>query len=234
LKVSDDAQPGHPVEIVREATAAGGGVYLSWQEDDDRQCSNYTGVFHGLAYSIMHDHLSFRKCAHGGCPENWRIKKIEPNGEKILLLGTNHGCITTNPNWSMLHCSGNIPVHLQPKSLVTLSAGNVMLTMFWNSQGVLSAHFQKHCENVNPVSYCEVWLKLQDAICRKHPGQLARRVLTMPDPIQPEQPRREFKNYSGNFLNIHLTARLFLQNHISKLNLPILIFSCGHQSWYRH
>jgi hypothetical protein len=29
LKVSDDAQPGHPVEIVREATAAGGGVYLS-------------------------------------------------------------------------------------------------------------------------------------------------------------------------------------------------------------
>jgi hypothetical protein len=30
----------------------------------------------------------------------------------------------------------------------------------------------------------------------------------MPDPIQPEQPRREFKNYSGNFLNIRLTAGL--------------------------
>jgi hypothetical protein len=24
--------------------------------------------------------------------------------------------------------------------------------------------------------------------------------MTMPDPIQPEQPRKEFKNYSGNFL----------------------------------
>jgi hypothetical protein len=30
--------------------------------------------------------------------------------------------------------------------------------------------------------------------------------MTILDPIQPEQPRREFKNYSGNFLNIHFTA----------------------------
>jgi hypothetical protein len=31
--------------------------------------------------------------------------------------------------------------------------------------------------------------------------------VTMPDLIQPEQPRREFNNYSGNFLSTHLTAR---------------------------
>jgi hypothetical protein len=31
--------------------------------------------------------------------------------------------------------------------------------------------------------------------------------MTMPDPIQPEQPRREFKNFSGNFLNICLIAQ---------------------------
>jgi hypothetical protein len=31
--------------------------------------------------------------------------------------------------------------------------------------------------------------------------------MTMPDPVQPEQPRRELKNYSGNFLNIRLTTR---------------------------
>jgi hypothetical protein len=33
--------------------------------------------------------------------------------------------------------------------------------------------------------------------------------MTMPDPIQPQQPRREFMNYSGN-LNICLTARTWL------------------------
>jgi hypothetical protein len=31
--------------------------------------------------------------------------------------------------------------------------------------------------------------------------------MTMPHPIQPEQLRREFKNYSGNFLNTCITAQ---------------------------
>jgi hypothetical protein len=35
-------------------------------------------------------------------------------------------------------------------------------------------------------------------------------IMTMPDPIQPEQSRREFKNYSGNFLNIALQPGLGL------------------------
>jgi histone-lysine N-methyltransferase SETMAR len=39
------------------------------------------------------------------------------------------------------------------------------------------AHFQKRGENVNSASYCAVLLKLRDAICRKHLGQLARGVL---------------------------------------------------------
>jgi hypothetical protein len=56
-------------------------------------------------------------------------------------------------------------------------AGKVMLTMFWDSQGVLLAHFQKSGENVNSASYYEVLLKLQDAICRKYAGRLARWVL---------------------------------------------------------
>jgi hypothetical protein len=46
----------------------------------------------------------------------------------------------------------------------------VMLTMFWDSQGVLSAHFQKLGENVNSASYCGVLLKLRVAICIKRPG----------------------------------------------------------------
>jgi histone-lysine N-methyltransferase SETMAR len=52
-----------------------------------------------------------------------------------------------------------------------------MFTEFWDSQGVLLSHFQKRGENVNSASYCEVLLKLQDAIRRKRLGQLARGVL---------------------------------------------------------
>jgi hypothetical protein len=41
-------------------------------------------------------------------------------------------------------------------------------------------------------------------------------IMTMPDPIQPEQLRREFENYSRNFLNIRLDLHLFcpLKNHL--------------------
>jgi hypothetical protein len=60
---------------------------------------------------------------------------------------------------------------------VTPSTGKVMLTVFWDSQGVLLAHFQKHDENVNSASYCEVLLKRRDTIRRKLSGQLTRGVL---------------------------------------------------------
>jgi hypothetical protein len=44
----------------------------------------------------------------------------------------------------------------------TLSAGKVIITMCWESQGILLAYFQKRGENVNSASYCKVLLKLQD------------------------------------------------------------------------
>jgi hypothetical protein len=90
------------------------------------------------------------------------------------------------------------------------SAGKIMLIVFWDSQGVLLAHFQKRGENVilhHTVKSCwyfgmqfveNVQANWQEAYCF---------FVTMPDPIQPKQPSREFKNYSGNFLKICLTAR---------------------------
>jgi hypothetical protein len=94
------------------------------------------------------------------------------------------------------------------KFKVMPSAGKVMLTVFLDSRVILLAHFQKHGENMNSSSYYEVLMKLQDAIHRKHPYQLARGycIMTMPDPIQPKQPRREFRNYSGNILIVCFTT----------------------------
>jgi hypothetical protein len=64
---------------------------------------------------------------------------------------------------------------------------------------------------MNSASYCEDLLKLWDVlvICRKHPGQVARGVLLHHDNARTytaQVTRSEFKNYSGNFLNIYLTA----------------------------
>jgi hypothetical protein len=68
---------------------------------------------------------------------------------------------------------------------VTPSAGKVMLTVFWDSHGVLLAHFQKRGENVNYTSYCGLVLKLHDAVRRKRSGQLARRVLLRHENARP-------------------------------------------------
>jgi hypothetical protein len=94
--------------------------------------------------------------------------------------------------------------------MVTPSAGKVILTVFWDPRGVLLAHIQKHGEDMNSASYCEVLLKLRDAIRRKCLANWQEGycfITTMPGPIQAEQPRTEFKNSSGSFLNIGLTAR---------------------------
>jgi histone-lysine N-methyltransferase SETMAR len=61
----------------------------------------------------------------------------------------------------------------------------VMLTVFWDPQGVLLAHFQNHGENGNFASYCEVLLKLRDSMRRKHPGQVAIGVLLHHDNARP-------------------------------------------------
>jgi hypothetical protein len=42
------------------------------------------------------------------------------------------------------------------KFKVTPSVGKVMRTVFWDSHGILIAHFQKFGENLNFASYCEV------------------------------------------------------------------------------
>jgi hypothetical protein len=87
-----------------------------------------------------------------------RLLQYADEGEDMLnriVTGTNHGCMTINPNQSMLQSNGNIPVHLliQPKKLkVTPSAGKVMLTVSWDSQGILLAQFRKRGGNVNSAS----------------------------------------------------------------------------------
>jgi hypothetical protein len=43
------------------------------------------------------------------------------------------------------------------------SAGKIMLAVFWASQEVLLANFQKRGEIVNSASYCEDLLELRDA-----------------------------------------------------------------------
>jgi histone-lysine N-methyltransferase SETMAR len=75
------------------------------------------------------------------------------------------------------------------KFKVTPSSGKVILAVFEDFHGVLRARFQKHGENVNSASHCEILLKLWDEIHRKHPSQLGRGVLLHHDNARPHTAR---------------------------------------------
>jgi hypothetical protein len=99
----------------------------------------------------------------------------EENMPYIAVTGDESWVHHDQPKSKCASMNGNIPVHLQLKSFMGIpSTWNVMLAVFWDSQGVLLAHFQMCGENVNSASYCAVLLKIRDAICRKSRGQLAR------------------------------------------------------------
>jgi hypothetical protein len=112
-KVSDDAPPGRTVETATEAT-------VQWVEELIRADRRITidgvatalGCSHGLAYSIIHGRLKFRKVCARRVPRELKEREkmnrmglslqlllcYADEGEDMLtelLLGTNHGCITS-------------------------------------------------------------------------------------------------------------------------------------------
>jgi hypothetical protein len=129
-----------------------------------------------------------------------RISKIEKKYTEHLLRYADEGGDILNrrvtgdesrvhhyqPKSKRVSVQWKHPISLSIKKFkITPSAGNVMLVVFSGSQGVLLAHLRKRGEIVNSASYCEVLLKLRDAIRRKLSGQLARGVLLYNDNARP-------------------------------------------------
>jgi hypothetical protein len=132
--------------------------------------------------------------------------------------------VSRNESWLHFYQSKSKCASMQGKSCrstkkfkVTPSAWKVMLTVFWDSQGVLLAHFQNRGEYVNSASYCEVLLKLRDAIRRKRPGQLARRILLHHDNARSHTVRatqERIQELHRNLSSIRLTARTVSDFHL--------------------
>jgi hypothetical protein len=82
-KVADDAQPGCPVETATEATVQRVEVLIRVERRimiDSRATA--LRCPHGLAYSIMHDHLKLRKVC-----SQWVPREPKEGSRKNELLG---------------------------------------------------------------------------------------------------------------------------------------------------
>jgi histone-lysine N-methyltransferase SETMAR len=207
-KIVDEDRPGRPVQIATDTT-------VRRVEDIIRADRRVTidnvaaaiGCSHGLAYSIMHDVLNFCKVCSRWVPRQLteedkmnrmgisleHLSQYADEGEDML-----NRIVTGDESWVHHYQPETKRASLQwkhpsspsvKKFKVTPSAGKVMLTVFWDSQGVLLARFQKKGDNVNAASYCEVLLMLRDAIRKKRPGLLTRGVLLLHDNARPHTAR---------------------------------------------
>ena len=81
--------------------------------------------------------------------------------------------------------------HLANKKMFKMipSACKVILTVFWDIQGVILQKFQPHGENMNAMSYCTTLREFQQAIRHKRPGLLTKGVILLDDSARPHTAR---------------------------------------------
>jgi hypothetical protein len=151
-EVADNAPPGWPVEIATSNCAASGRVDSSWQEDNDRQCSNCTRVFpwFNITAECMIVLKFWKMCT-------WWVRREVKNRENMNWVGLAlqnllqyadgedilNRIVTGDESWvhhyqpKSKHASMGLKHPSSPstrKFKVMPSAWKVMLTMFWDSR----------------------------------------------------------------------------------------------------
>jgi len=202
--IEDEHRAGRPVEIATPET-------LQRVEDIIRAERRVTvdavatavGCSRGQAYSMMHEGLGFHKVCSRWVPRQLtpqhksqrmglslqHLQRYQDEGDDMLSR-----IVTGDESWvhhyepetkraSMQWKHPSSPAHKKFK--VTPSAGKVMLTVFWDCQGVLLTEFQQRGHTVTSASYCTILTKLRAAIRRKRPGLLTKGVLLLHDNARP-------------------------------------------------
>ncbi|GBN74722.1 hypothetical protein AVEN_6709-1 [Araneus ventricosus] len=108
------------------------------------------------------------------------------------------------------------------KARQTLSARKLMVTVFWDAQGILLIEFMTRGTTINSEVYCRMLKKLKRAIQNKRRGLLSSGVVLLHDNARPHTAVRTGEvcsNSNGMCFNILRTARTWL----------FLIFICSLQ-----
>lgn len=157
--------------------------------------------------TIMSDVLNFRKVCARWVPrllsENHKQQRMEAaraflemhrrDGDQLfsrIVTGDESWVHHSTPETKRQSMVWKKPEESAPKKAkVTISAGKVMATVFWDCKGVLLVDYLPPNTTVNAARYCEVLTKLRAAIKRKRPGLLSRKVLLVHDNARPHAAR---------------------------------------------
>lgn len=168
-----------------------------------KEIATSLNISYGSVYSIIHDHLAFRKLCARWVPrlltsdhKNRRflsclalLQRYSAEGNDFLRR-----IITGDESWfhhftpemkrsSMEWMHTNSPVRLKAK--VQPSAGKVMATVFFDWEGVVYTEFMPKGTTINAASYCQTLQKLRTAIKQRRRGRLSEGVILLHDNATP-------------------------------------------------
>jgi len=119
------------------------------------------------------------------------LGRLETNGEEFLrqvVTGGETWIQYVNPEtreqamrWLHTHCAPNKP----KKFKQTFSDRKTMVTVFWDSEGVLLTEFMEPGTTKNAAVHCETLRKLRRAIQNKRQGMLTKGVALLHDSARP-------------------------------------------------
>ena len=202
--VTHDEGAGPPVTVTNENIERVREMILSDRRVTIDKVAYCLQISHGSAYEIIHNRLGFNKvCARWVPKQLTQLHKQQRldicqkhldryGNERDVFLNR---IVTGDETWvhhyepeskrqSMEWKHPNSPCKKKFKSQP--SAGKLMLTVFWDSQGVVLEHYQEKGITINSARYSEMLIdKLKPAIRSKRRGLLSNGVVLLHDNARP-------------------------------------------------
>jgi len=161
------------------------------------------GISQGTAYSLTHDILGFHKAAARWVPRHlteehkWNrqhicsslLERYNREGDNFLnrLITRDETWVhhyEPETKWQSMQCKHRSSSSKKFKSQP--SAGKLLLTVFWDSQGPILEHYMEKGVTVTSVNYCNMLRnELRPAIRSKRRGWLTQGVLLLHSNARP-------------------------------------------------
>lgn len=198
--IEDDNRPGRPIEattsdIIEKVEK----LVLEDTRLKKKQLAEMVGVSSTTILNILHDHLDMSKVSARWVPRMLsavqKKQRVECSREFLDLCSDDkeeilNRIVTGDETWVHHYEPESKQESMQwqkkggapPKKFkVSQSAGKIMATVFWDSEGILLIDYKEKGLNITGGYYATLLVKLKDAIKEKRRGKWTRGVLLLHD-----------------------------------------------------
>lgn len=198
--LEDDERSGRPNDVTTHEMVMK--VEIAVMENGRLKLKELAKMFNiseTTVYKIMHDHLNMSKVSARWVPRMLSLfqkqYRVECCKEFLTLCGTDstdiiNRIVTGDETWVHFYDPESKQESMQwltkggppPKKFkVVPSAGKVMATIFWDSEGILLIDYKSKGSTITGIYYADILHRLKEEIKSKRRGKLTKGVLLLHD-----------------------------------------------------